>query len=212
MFYDTRDNSRPLPHDPFKAIVAPRPIGWITTISAAGQVNLAPYSYFNGVLSRPNLVMFSSEGFKDSVRNIEETGEFVCSLATWDLREAMNATSAPVPHGINEMDKAGLAPAPSKLVKPPRVAESPINIECTYYTTIVLPGHTMKTNHAMVIGRVVGVHIHDDYLTADGRIDVLKIRPLARLGYADYTSVQEIFPIVLADDERGFRMRNLSGG
>src|SRR5687768_8838967 len=108
MFYDTRDNSRTLPHDPFKAIVAPRPIGWITSISARGDINLAPYSYFNGVLSRPNLVMFSSEGFKDSVRNIRETEEFVCNLATWDLREAMNATSAPFPYGVNEMVRAGL--------------------------------------------------------------------------------------------------------
>jgi flavin reductase (DIM6/NTAB) family NADH-FMN oxidoreductase RutF len=110
------------------------------------------------------------------------------------------------------MKLAGLTPAPSVLVKPPRVAESPINIECTYYTTIVLPGHTMKTNHAMVIGRVVGVHIHDDYIGADGKIDILKLRPLARLGYADYTSVQEIFPIDLQNDEREFRLHNLSGG
>jgi flavin reductase (DIM6/NTAB) family NADH-FMN oxidoreductase RutF len=162
--------------------------------------------------------MFSSGGQhpdghrKDSLINCEETGEFVYNMATYELRDAVSLTAKNRDSSIDEMKLAGLTPAPSKLVKPPRVAESPINIECTYYTTIVLPGHTMKTNHAMVIGRVVGVHIHDDYLTADGRIDVLKIRPLARLGYADYTSVQEIFPIVLADDERGFRMRNLSGG
>ena len=131
MFYepDKRDKSV-LPHDPFKAIVAPRPIGWITSMSAKGEVNLAPYSYFNGVNSRPNLVMFASEGAKDSVSFIEETGEFVCNLATWDLREAMNATSAPLPRGVNEMERAGLEPAPSRLVKPPRVQASPCALEC----------------------------------------------------------------------------------
>ena len=122
MFYDAQKKDHGLPHDPFKAIVAPRPIGWITSMSKSGAINLAPYSYFNGVNSRPPMVMFSSEGHKDSVSFIEETGEFVCSLATWDLREAMNMTSAPMPRGTNEMEKAGLEPAPSRLVKPPRVA------------------------------------------------------------------------------------------
>src|SRR5512141_97465 len=108
MFYkpDKRDK-RVLLHDPFKAIVAPRPIGWITSMSLKGEVNCAPYSYFNGINSRHNLVMFASEGRKDSVSFIEETGEFVCNLATWDLREAMNATSAPLPRGANEMERAG---------------------------------------------------------------------------------------------------------
>ncbi len=111
MFYepDKRDLSV-LPHDPFKAIVAPRPIGWVTSISLKGEVNLAPYSYFNGVSSKPNVVMFSSEGLKDSASFIEQTREFVCNLATWDLREAMNVTSAPLARGINEMVRAGLAP------------------------------------------------------------------------------------------------------
>src|SRR5688572_6367743 len=104
MFYEPR-NGHGLPHDPFKAIVAPRPIGWITSMSAAGEINLAPYSYFNGLFSRPPLVMISSEGRKDSLAFILETGEFVCNLATWDLRDAMNATSAPYPRGHNEMEK-----------------------------------------------------------------------------------------------------------
>ena len=115
MFYEPR-NGHGLPHDPFKAIVAPRPIGWISSISAKGEVNLAPYSYFNGVMSRPPVVMFSSEGRKDSLAFIRETGEFVCNLATWDLREAMNVTSAPVARGVNEMQKAGLEAAPSRIV------------------------------------------------------------------------------------------------
>jgi len=130
MFYNAVRNDHGLPHDPFKAIVAPRPIGWITSISAKGEINLAPYFYFNGVCSRPAVVMFASEGFKDSASFVAETGEFVCNLATWDLREAMNETSAPLPRGINEMIRAGLAPAPSRLVKPPRVKASPCALEC----------------------------------------------------------------------------------
>jgi len=118
MFYDTRKkNDHGLPHDPFKAIVAPRPIGWITSVSASGEINLAPYSWFNGVSSRPPMVMFSSEERKDSLTFIEETGEFVCNFATYELREQVNLTSAPFPRGVNEMEKCGLAPAPSRLVK-----------------------------------------------------------------------------------------------
>jgi flavin reductase (DIM6/NTAB) family NADH-FMN oxidoreductase RutF len=130
MFYTTDGKKHGLPHDPFKAIIAPRPIGWITSMSASGEINLAPYSYFNGVSSRPPVVCFSSEGCKDSVSFIEETREFVCSLATWDLRLAMNATSAVLPRGVNEMLAAGLTPASSRLVRPPRIAESPCALEC----------------------------------------------------------------------------------
>jgi flavin reductase (DIM6/NTAB) family NADH-FMN oxidoreductase RutF len=193
MFYDTRDGSLPLKHDPFKAIVAPRPIGWITSISARGELNLAPYSYFNGVLSRPNLVMFSSEGFKDSVGNIRETGEFVCSLATWDLREQMNATSAPLPHGINEMERAGLAPAPSKLVKPPRVAASPCALECKLIKIVELNDvdGTSLDGH-VVIGRVIGVHIADRFIK-DGRLDTAAMKPIARCGYDEYAVVERMF-------------------
>ena len=114
MFYATDGNRHGLAHDPFKAIVSPRPIGWIGSKGRDGSINLAPYSFFNGVNSRPPLVMFASESRKDSVRNIEATSEFVCNLATWDLREAMNATSAPLPHGVNEMERAGLTPVPSQ--------------------------------------------------------------------------------------------------
>ena len=137
--------------------------------------------------------MFSSEGTKDSVRNIRETQEFVCNLATWDLRDAMNATSAPLPYGENEMKRAGLEPAPSKLVKPPRVAASPVHLECKLQCIVALPGNSYEQVHHVVIGRVVGVHIRDDVITPEGKIDVLKIRPLARLGYFDYTSVESVF-------------------
>ena len=194
MFYDTRDKSRTLPHDPFKAIVAPRPIGWITSMSKKGEINLAPYSYFNGVLSRPNFVMFSSEGTKDSLRNIRETGEFVCNLATWDLRDAMNATSAPMPYGENEMKRAGLEPAPSKLVKPPRVAASPCALECKLFRIVQLGDLDGKElDGHVVIGRVIGVYINDDYIR-DGRFDTAAAQPIARCGYLDeYAVVTELF-------------------
>jgi flavin reductase (DIM6/NTAB) family NADH-FMN oxidoreductase RutF len=193
MFYDTRDGSRTLPHDPFKAIVAPRPIGWITSVSAAGEVNLAPYSYFNGVQSRPNLVMFSSESFKDSVSNIRDTGEFVCSLATWDLRDAMNATSAPLPHGINEMERAGLAPAPSRLVKPPRVAASPCALECKMTQMLQLKDATgSDVDGYVVFGQVIGVYIDDRFIN-NGRLDTAAMKPIARCGYDEYAVVERMF-------------------
>jgi len=122
LHYDATLRDHGLPHDPFKALVAPRPIGWIGTLDAEGRANLAPYSFFNAVGDRPPLVMFSSAGFKHSQANVEATGEFTCSLATWDLREAMNQTSAPLPPDIDEFEYAGLEKAASRFVKPPRVA------------------------------------------------------------------------------------------
>jgi flavin reductase (DIM6/NTAB) family NADH-FMN oxidoreductase RutF len=186
MFYDARKNDHGLPHDPFKAILAPRPIGWISSISATGAVNLAPYSFFNGVGSRPPMVMFSSEGYKDSVAFIEETKEFVCNLATFDLRDAMNQTSAPYPRGVNEMERAGLEAAPCVLVKPPRIAAAPCALECKWVKTLRLTdvdGRTLD-NH-IVFGQVVGVHI-DDRFILDGLLDTAAMRPIARAGYQDY--------------------------
>ena len=194
MFYkpDQRDKSR-LPHDPFKAIVAPRPIGWITSISAKGEVNCAPYSYFNGVNSRAHLVMFASEGRKDSVNNIAETGEFVCNLATWDLREAMNVTSAPLAHGINEMERAGLAAEPSRLVKPPRVGASPCALECKLIKIVAMETADGKpVDCHVVFGQVIGVHI-DDRFIVDGRFDTAAMKPIARCGYDEYAVVESLF-------------------
>ncbi len=193
MFYDPRANDRPLPHDPFKAIVAPRPIGWITSMSAKGELNLAPYSYFNGVMSKPNLVMFSSEGHKDTVSFIEETKEFVCSLATWDLRDAMNQTSGPYPRGVNEMERAGLKPAASVMVKPPRVAQSPCALECKLLKIVSLNDVDGKLlDQYVVFGQVVGVHI-DDRFIKDGRLDTAAMKPIARCGYNEYAVVGELF-------------------
>jgi flavin reductase (DIM6/NTAB) family NADH-FMN oxidoreductase RutF len=196
MFYepDKRDKSK-LPHDPFKAIVAPRPIGWITSISAKGEINLAPYSYFNGVNSRANLLMFASEGRKDSVNNISETREFVCNLATWDLREAMNATSAPLAHGINEMERAGLAAAPSRLVKPPRVAASPCALECRLIKVVAMETADGKpVDCHVVFGEVVGVHIDDRFIVG-GRLDTAAMKPIARCGYDEYAVVENVFSL-----------------
>jgi flavin reductase (DIM6/NTAB) family NADH-FMN oxidoreductase RutF len=218
MFYEPDKRNHGLRYAPLKSCVVPRPIGWISTLSRSGQVNLAPFSQFNLVGFEPAYLMFSTGGQdpdghrKDTLVNCEETGEFVYNMATYDLREAVSLTGKNRDSAIDEMKLAGLEPAASRLVKPPRVAVSPVSMECKYYTTIVLPGHTMKTNHAMIVGRVVGVHIKDEYLNSDGKLDVIRIRPLARLGYADYTSVQDVFPLELDEDEREFRMRNLSGG
>lgn len=194
MFYepDKRDRNI-LPHDPFKAIVAPRPIGWITSMSAKGEINLAPYSFFNGVNSRPNLLMFASEGRKDSVAFVEETKEFVCSLATDALREQMNTTAAPVARGINEMIRAGLDPAPSRIVKPPRVAASPCALECKLIKIVAMEnvdGDPLDCH--VVFGQVVGVHI-DDRFVVDGILDTAAMAPLARCGYDQYAVVERVF-------------------
>jgi flavin reductase (DIM6/NTAB) family NADH-FMN oxidoreductase RutF len=195
MFYDAVANAHGLAVDPFKALVTPRPIGWISTLGKNGVVNLAPYSFFNAVSEDPHFVMFASGGRKDSQRNAEETGEFVCSLATYELREAMNRTSAPVAPDVDEMQLAGLTPAPSRLVAPPRVKESPVAFECRYWRTIDLPGRNGKPGtNAIVLGQVIGIHIADEAIV-NGRVDVTRLKPIARLGYGDYAVVDEVFTL-----------------
>jgi len=195
LFYDAINGSHGLERDPFKALVAPRPIGWISTVGPDGVVNLAPYSFFNAISDKPPYVMFSSAGRKDTLRNAEETGEFVCSLATYDLRDQMNTTSASVAPDVDEMSLAGLTAAPSRLVKPPRVAESPVAFECTYFKTVELPAQNGPANqYAVVIGSVVGIHIDDDAIV-EGRVDVTRLRPIARLGYMDYAVVDSVFSL-----------------
>ena len=188
-----------LPHDPFKSCVVPRPIGWISTIGADGAVNLAPYSFFNAVATEPPMVMFSSNGkqahgTKDSVANAEATGEFVCNMATWDLRDPMSQTSRPVPPEVDEFELAGLETQPSELVKPPRVKASPIHLECVYHQTLELPCDIEGGRNAICLGRVVGVHIRDEFLT-DGKVDIARIKPLARLGYQDYTVAEKVLTL-----------------
>ena len=199
MFYDAVANTHGLALDPFKALVAPRPIGWISTLGRNGVVNLAPYSFFNAVSEDPHFVMFASGGRKDSQRNAEDTGEFVCSLATYDLREAMSRTSAAVGPEVDEMRLAGLTPAPSRLVAPPRVKESPVAFECRYWRTIELPGRNDGlSGNAMVLGQVVGVHIADEAII-DGRVDVTRLKPIARLGNGDYAVIDAVFTLVPPD-------------
>lgn len=186
MFFDSAKNDHGLRHSPMKALVGPRPIGWISAMNGRGEVNLSPYSFFNAVGEGPFMVAFSSSGYKDAVAFIDESREFVCNLATWDLREAMNKTSAPLPRGESEFAFAGLTAAPCRLVKPPRVAEAAAALECKWLQTIKL--HTLEgaaTEQYLVLGQVVGVHI-DDAFIRDGLVDTAAMRPIMRGGYMDY--------------------------
>jgi flavin reductase (DIM6/NTAB) family NADH-FMN oxidoreductase RutF len=194
MFYTTvqRDRTK-LPHDPFKAIVAPRPIGWISTRALDGRINLAPYSFFNGFSSAPPIVGFSSEGWKDSASFAKESGEFVANLATHDLRGPMNKTSAPFARGDNEFARAGLTMAECHLVAPPRVAESPAALECKVVDVIEIRSLTGAWSGAVLtLGEVVAFHVDDEFLL-DGRFDTARAHPLARCGYQDYAAVESVF-------------------
>jgi flavin reductase (DIM6/NTAB) family NADH-FMN oxidoreductase RutF len=186
-------NGHGLPHDPFKAIVAPRPIGWISTISRQGALNLAPYSFFNAISSRPPLVLFSSDGEKDSSTFARETGEFVVNLVGRALVDKMNASAIDAPRGVSEFGFAELTPAPSRLIKPPRVSEAPAALECKV-TEIFRPKSIdgSESENVVVVGQVVGVHIDDAMLT-EGLFDVVKAGNVSRLGYMDYAAISETF-------------------
>ncbi len=190
MHYDATGKNHGLRHDPFKALVGPRPIGWVSTLDDRGVRNLAPYSFFNAVSDRPPMLMFSSAGTKDSLRNVESSGEFTCSLATWDLRDAMNMSSAAVAPAVDEFALAGLTPADSRFVKPPRVAESPAAFECKLWRTVPLPAPegASSPGYTVVFGLVVGIYI-DDAFISDGRVQTGQMRPIARLGYMDFSMV-----------------------
>src|SRR5262245_15263048 len=193
MYFDPRTEPHGLAHSPYTALVVPRPIGWISTVSASGVVNLAPYSFFNMISSSPPFVMFSSADRKDSQRNAEETGEFVCSLASYELKDEMNASSAPPPPGVSEPERIGLEMAPSRNVRPPRVARAPSALECRYFKTVELHSADGKRNRSsVVIGEVVGIYI-DDRVIVDGMLDIRRMRPVARLGYLDYSVVDDFF-------------------
>lgn len=193
MFYDTAKNDHGLPRDPMKALVVPRPIGWISSLSTDGIVNLAPYSFFNCVCESPYIVAIGSTGWKHTAENLSKTGEFVFNLATWDLREAVNRTSAMLPAEVDEMEFAGLEPAPCRLVKPPRVKASPVALECKVLEVKPLVDLDGQPTHGtLLLGQVVGTHI-DDALIVDGKVDITKARPISRLGYMDYAVVDEVF-------------------
>jgi flavin reductase (DIM6/NTAB) family NADH-FMN oxidoreductase RutF len=196
IFFEPKDRDRKLfPHDPFKGIIVPRPIGWISSMSKAGQLNLAPYSFFNGFNSWPQIVGFSSESVKDSASFAIESGEFVWSMATYALRDRMNATSAGLPRGESEFAYAGLATAPSTLVRPPRVAESPAALECKVTQVVrLLNTEEQEAGGTLVLGQVIGMHI-DERFMKNGRFDLAAVQPIARCGYDEYTVIERVFSL-----------------
>ncbi|MDA0711414.1 MAG: flavin reductase family protein [bacterium] len=198
MFFRPGDHPGTLSHDPFNAIVVPRPIGWISTRDTQGVANLAPYSFFNAVAYDPPQVMFAATnshrhgGQKDSIRNAQETGEFVVNVVTYALRKQMNASAVSAPSHINEFEYAGLTEAPSQIVKAPRVAESPIHLECRYTQTVDLPTHDPDHPNTVIFGEVIGIHI-DECVIKNGRLDLAAIQPVGRLGYLDYVHITDCF-------------------
>ena len=196
MDYDPRSEPHNLAHSPVTSLVVPRPIGWITTISPDGVVNLAPYSFFNLVCGAPPFVMFASASRKHSQDYAEKSGEFVFNLATWELREEMNLTSAVYAEDVSEPEAVGIEMAASRNVKPPRVAKAPIALECIYVQTVqVTRANGQPTQSAVVFGEVVNIHI-DDAIIVDRNIDMSRLRPIARLGYMDYSVVDNIFTMM----------------
>jgi flavin reductase (DIM6/NTAB) family NADH-FMN oxidoreductase RutF len=193
MDYDPRAEPHNLAHSPITSLVVPRPIGWISTINPSGVVNLAPYSFFNLIAGNPPFVLFSSNAPKHSQTNAETSGEFVYNMATFELREQMNISGGEHAADVSEPEIAGLEMVPSRMVKPPRVALAPIALECRYIKTIEWHGTNGKrSSSTAVIGEVVNIHI-DDALIVEGMIDLSRIRPIARLGYMDYSVVDNIF-------------------
>ena len=201
MFYQPRDGHG-LPHNPFNAIVTPRPIGWISSRGADGHDNLAPYSFFNAVAYTPPQVMFAStgvkpdrDGTKDSVANIRETGVFCCNIVGFDMRDAMNASSATLPGDADEFAHAGLDKVACETIPCARVAGTPAALECRMTRIVQIEGDS----NFVVFGEVTGVHMRDDCLR-DGIFDITRYRPLSRLGYRDYAVIERLFTLARPDD------------
>ena len=196
MFYRPEDGHG-LPHSPFKAIVAPRPIGWISTRGTDGRDNLAPYSFFNGVADAPPQVMFAStsakpdrDGTKDSMANIRDTGVFAVNVVSFDLKDAMNASSAPLAADRDEFSAAGLEKGECETIDCPYVVAAPATLECTLTQIVTLPG----VANLVAFGLVTGVRIRDEAIV-DGRFDLLTVKPLTRLGYQDYSVITDLFSL-----------------
>lgn len=196
MFYQPKDGHG-LPHNPFNAIVTPRPIGWISTRGADGSENLAPYSFFNAVAYVPPQVMFAStgakpdrEGTKDSVANIRETGVFCVNIVEYAARDAMNLTSGNYERGVDEFDHAGLERAECETIPCSMVAGAPAVLECRMTQIVTLEGAA----NVLVLGEVVGIHMRDDCMV-DGIFDITRFQPLARCGYRDYAVVRDVFSL-----------------
>ncbi len=217
MFYDSEarnsgSNTPEMPFNPFKALVAPRPIGWISTLTEDGTVNLAPYSYFQAVADNPDIVLFSAtpslsavdgaisfgEERKHSEHNAVASGEFVCNLVSYDLRTAMNDTSAHIPAADSEAEHAGLVMAPSTRVKPPRVANAPAALECVVVGSMPVPRQGGSHRYQMVFGEVVGIHINEDFIN-DGRVDTAAMQLVTRMGYDEYAVLESAFTMPRPD-------------
>lgn len=209
MKYDPTLERSPLPYSPFKSCTVPRPIGWLSSISPDGVENLAPYSQWQNLTFDPPMVMFSANQYpdgrrKDTVLNAEQTGWFVWNMATYDLREAVNISAMALPFEENEFDRAGITKRYAELSPTPMVAESPVHFECRYLSTHRMTGNSNVGTIDIVFAQVERIHINDEVLTVDGRLDIPKIRPLARMGYHDYTSITETFEMKIpqaSDDE-----------
>jgi flavin reductase (DIM6/NTAB) family NADH-FMN oxidoreductase RutF len=215
MFYQPGITQHGLPHDPFKSCVVPRPIGWISTLSQEGVANLAAFSQFQILTFDPPYVMFAANQNtkskrKDTVENTEQTGEFVWNMATYKLKEAVNKSGEEVPPSVDEFKISGVTKTASKLINAPRVLEAPIHFECQYHMTLRLPGNGNMGSVNIVIGQVIGIHISDDALTKDGRVNVLKLRPIARLGYYEYSSIQDKFEMIIPGNNEDVR-RGMEG-
>ena len=198
MHYAPGREACPLPFSPFKSCTVPRPIGWLSTVSPEGVANLAPYSQWQNLTFDPPMVMFAANQYADgrrkhTVENAEKTGWFVWNMATFALREAVNISAAEWPDGVDEFEKAGVTKAPCVEAPGPRVAESPAQFECRYLSTHRLRGSSSHGWVDVVYGEVMRIHVADDVLTPEGKLDIPRIRPLARLGYYDYPSVPEVF-------------------
>lgn len=196
MFYSTDSNRHGLAHDPFKAIVTPRPIGWIGSKGRDGSLNLSPYSFFNAVCDTPKIIMFSSQGRKDSARNAEETGAFTANFVSRNLVDKMNASSAAVPYGVDEFALAGLTAGMGTLIDAPYVAEAFAVLECRVTeirNPMTLAG--VPAGNVMVFGEVVGIHI-DEAIIRDGRLDMELARPMGRMGYMDYSEASSVFELL----------------
>lgn len=206
MHYDPRSGNQPLPYDPFKSCTVPRPIGWLSSVSRDGIPNLAPYSQWQNLTFDPPLVMFAANGYpdgrrKDTVVNAEQVGWFVWNMATWDLRDAVNRSAQAFPMEIDEFEEAGVSKSECVDAPVPRVAESPCHFECRYLSTQRFPGNSNVGNVDVVFAEVVRIHIQDEVVDASGKIDIPKVKPIARMGYYDYAVIDSVFEMRIPGDD-----------
>lgn len=206
MHYDPRHDERPLPYDPFKSCTVPRPIGWLSTISTQGIANLAPYSQWQNLTFDPPLVMFAANGYpdgrrKDTVLNAEQSGWFVWNMATYELREAVNLSAQAFDAEVDEFERAGVTKAACIDAPGPRVEESPCHFECKYLSTQRFPGSSNVGTVDVVFGEVVRIHVKDNVVTDDGKIDIPAIKPIARMGYYDYAVIDQVFEMRIPGGE-----------